>query len=53
MTKSHWLAFIQDNFEKQVGDANDRWDALKTNVTIKEELDSFEEYDGFNHEQAK
>ena len=53
LTKSYWLSFINQKFEQQVGDENDRWETLKNNLTISEEAGCFEEYDGFNHENAK
>ena len=36
-----------------VGDDEDRWNTLRENFKLKQELNVFEEFDGLNHEQAK
>ena len=53
LTKSFWLRFIQNQFEGQAGDENDRWEALKKSTKLNEVSGSLEEYDGINHDAAK
>ena len=47
------MALISEKFEQEVGDEQDRWETLKSNLRLNEEQDVFEEYDGLNHEMAK
>ena len=47
------MALISEKFEQEVGDEQDRWETLKSNLRLNQEQDVFEEYDGLNHEMAK
>ena len=34
MTKEYWLKLIEDEFDQKVGDADDRWSALRDNFQL-------------------
>lgn len=53
MEKDYWLKTFEDHFEQKVGDADERWNELRENFKLGEELDVFEEFDGINHEGSK
>ena len=48
MTRDYWTKLIDEQFENVAGDADDRWQILRSEFQVQETLDQFEEFDGQN-----
>lgn len=53
MTREYWTKAVDEQFEQQAGDIDDRWQTLRSNFSVREEFNSFEEFDGANHSKAE
>ena len=53
MTKEYWTQLIDGEFEKRVGDEDERWNSMRQDFKLEQSLNKFEEFDGLNHFDAK